>query len=167
MVGDSLTSDIQGGNNYGIATCWYNPNHDDAERVRRGTPTRSTPSIAFRTSSPENETRRSGKSVDLPLRRREIGYRVSGRSVGQRTTPVEGPVHEQHDHGADDRADDTANLHGTVFEVGAEQDVAEEAADEAADDAEQPGAGEAHRVRAGHEKAGQRSRQEADERATR
>ena len=25
MVGDSLTSDIQGGVNYGIATCWYNP----------------------------------------------------------------------------------------------------------------------------------------------
>jgi len=25
MVGDSLTSDIQGGRNYGIATCWYNP----------------------------------------------------------------------------------------------------------------------------------------------
>ncbi|MCM3584948.1 YjjG family noncanonical pyrimidine nucleotidase [Mesobacillus maritimus] len=26
MVGDSLTSDIQGGVNYGIDTCWYNPN---------------------------------------------------------------------------------------------------------------------------------------------
>lgn len=25
MVGDSLTSDIQGGNNYGIDTCWFNP----------------------------------------------------------------------------------------------------------------------------------------------
>ncbi|MFF2482798.1 YjjG family noncanonical pyrimidine nucleotidase [Paenibacillus sp. NPDC058071] len=25
MVGDSLTSDIKGGNNYGIDTCWYNP----------------------------------------------------------------------------------------------------------------------------------------------
>ncbi len=25
IVGDSLTSDIQGGNNAGIATCWYNP----------------------------------------------------------------------------------------------------------------------------------------------
>jgi 2-haloacid dehalogenase len=25
MVGDSLTSDIQGGNDAGIATCWYNP----------------------------------------------------------------------------------------------------------------------------------------------
>ena len=25
IVGDSLTSDIQGGNNYGIDTCWYNP----------------------------------------------------------------------------------------------------------------------------------------------
>ena len=25
MVGDSLTSDIQGGVNYGIGTCWYNP----------------------------------------------------------------------------------------------------------------------------------------------
>ena len=26
MVGDSLSSDIQGGTNYGVATCWYNPN---------------------------------------------------------------------------------------------------------------------------------------------
>jgi len=26
MVGDSLSSDMQGGTNYGIATCWYNPN---------------------------------------------------------------------------------------------------------------------------------------------
>ncbi len=25
MVGDSLSSDMQGGTNYGIATCWYNP----------------------------------------------------------------------------------------------------------------------------------------------
>jgi HAD superfamily hydrolase (TIGR01549 family) len=25
MVGDSLTSDIKGGANYGIDTCWYNP----------------------------------------------------------------------------------------------------------------------------------------------
>ena len=27
IVGDSLTSDILGGNNAGIATCWVNPNH--------------------------------------------------------------------------------------------------------------------------------------------
>ena len=26
IVGDSLSSDIKGGSNYGIATCWYNPN---------------------------------------------------------------------------------------------------------------------------------------------
>ena len=26
IIGDSLTSDIQGGNNAGIATCWFNPN---------------------------------------------------------------------------------------------------------------------------------------------
>lgn len=26
MIGDSLTSDIQGGVNFGIDTCWYNPN---------------------------------------------------------------------------------------------------------------------------------------------
>lgn len=26
MVGDSLSSDIKGGTDYGIATCWYNPN---------------------------------------------------------------------------------------------------------------------------------------------
>ena len=27
IVGDSLTSDIRGGNNAGIQTCWYNPDH--------------------------------------------------------------------------------------------------------------------------------------------
>lgn len=26
MIGDSLSSDIQGGTNFGIDTCWYNPN---------------------------------------------------------------------------------------------------------------------------------------------
>lgn len=31
IVGDSLTSDIQGGNNSGIVTCWYNPEHKQAE----------------------------------------------------------------------------------------------------------------------------------------
>ena len=25
IIGDSLTSDIRGGNNAGILTCWYNP----------------------------------------------------------------------------------------------------------------------------------------------
>ncbi|MGW8178779.1 MAG: HAD-IA family hydrolase, partial [bacterium] len=28
IVGDSLTSDINGGNRYGIDTCWFNPRHD-------------------------------------------------------------------------------------------------------------------------------------------
>jgi 2-haloacid dehalogenase len=27
IIGDSLTSDIRGGNNYGIDACWFNPNH--------------------------------------------------------------------------------------------------------------------------------------------
>lgn len=27
IIGDSLTSDMQGGNNAGIKTCWYNPSH--------------------------------------------------------------------------------------------------------------------------------------------
>ena len=27
MVGDSLSSDIQGGVNAGLDTCWYNPGH--------------------------------------------------------------------------------------------------------------------------------------------
>ena len=27
IIGDSLTSDIKGGNNAGIITCWYNPRH--------------------------------------------------------------------------------------------------------------------------------------------
>ena len=31
MVGDNLSSDIQGGANYGIATCWYNPRGQSAE----------------------------------------------------------------------------------------------------------------------------------------
>jgi len=26
MVGDSLSSDIQGGINFGVDTCWFNPN---------------------------------------------------------------------------------------------------------------------------------------------
>lgn len=30
LIGDSLTSDIQGGINSGIPVCWYNPNHLDA-----------------------------------------------------------------------------------------------------------------------------------------
>ncbi len=30
IVGDSLTSDIQGGNNAGIRTCWYNPQKNKA-----------------------------------------------------------------------------------------------------------------------------------------
>lgn len=30
MIGDSLTSDIKGGNNAGIDTCWYNPVHQKA-----------------------------------------------------------------------------------------------------------------------------------------
>ncbi|WP_172368938.1 YjjG family noncanonical pyrimidine nucleotidase [Sporosarcina jiandibaonis] len=29
IVGDSLTSDIRGGMNYGIDTCWFNPNHKE------------------------------------------------------------------------------------------------------------------------------------------
>ncbi len=29
IVGDSLTSDIQGGLNYGIATCWFNPHEKE------------------------------------------------------------------------------------------------------------------------------------------
>ncbi|WP_080875871.1 YjjG family noncanonical pyrimidine nucleotidase [Oceanobacillus timonensis] len=29
MVGDSLTSDMQGGINYGIDTCWFNPDHKE------------------------------------------------------------------------------------------------------------------------------------------
>lgn len=37
MVGDSLTSDIQGGINFGIDTCWYNPNN--IENKTKLTPT--------------------------------------------------------------------------------------------------------------------------------
>ena len=35
MVGDSLSSDIRGGTNYGIATCWYNPNGKTANASDR------------------------------------------------------------------------------------------------------------------------------------
>ena len=27
MIGDSISSDIRGANNYGLPCCWYNPNH--------------------------------------------------------------------------------------------------------------------------------------------
>ena len=30
IIGDSLTSDIKGGNNAGIKTCWFNPDHSPA-----------------------------------------------------------------------------------------------------------------------------------------
>lgn len=29
MLGDSLSSDIKGGINFGIDTCWYNPNKQE------------------------------------------------------------------------------------------------------------------------------------------
>lgn len=32
IVGDSLTSDMQGGNNAGIVCCWYNPGHTENTR---------------------------------------------------------------------------------------------------------------------------------------
>ena len=31
IIGDSLTSDIKGGNNAGIKTCWYNPDHQSKD----------------------------------------------------------------------------------------------------------------------------------------
>lgn len=34
IVGDSLSSDIQGGKNAGIATCWVNPAHKDAGKIK-------------------------------------------------------------------------------------------------------------------------------------
>ena len=33
MIGDSLASDIQGGINYGIDTCWYNPESKENDRA--------------------------------------------------------------------------------------------------------------------------------------
>lgn len=33
VVGDSLTSDIKGGNNYGLDTCWYSPENGDTSGV--------------------------------------------------------------------------------------------------------------------------------------
>lgn len=33
MVGDSLTSDIRGGADYGIDTCWYNPGGDSPNGI--------------------------------------------------------------------------------------------------------------------------------------
>lgn len=37
IVGDSLTSDIQGGNNYGIDTCWFNPQQKKNETTVKPT----------------------------------------------------------------------------------------------------------------------------------
>jgi 2-haloacid dehalogenase len=37
MIGDSLSSDIRGGNNAGIDTCWYNPEHSPANTDIRPT----------------------------------------------------------------------------------------------------------------------------------
>lgn len=37
MIGDSLSSDILGGNNYGIDTCWYNPHHKENTSSARPT----------------------------------------------------------------------------------------------------------------------------------
>ena len=37
MIGDSLTSDIQGGNNFGIDTCWYNPERKKNESSAKPT----------------------------------------------------------------------------------------------------------------------------------
>jgi putative hydrolase of the HAD superfamily len=33
IVGDSLSSDIAGGKNAGITTCWVNPHHLEANKV--------------------------------------------------------------------------------------------------------------------------------------
>lgn len=44
LVGDSLTSDMQGGENAGVCTCWYNPS---------GEPRPQTPSIDFEIRSLE------------------------------------------------------------------------------------------------------------------
>ena len=30
VIGDSLTSDMQGGHNYGVDTCWFNPGGSEA-----------------------------------------------------------------------------------------------------------------------------------------
>jgi hypothetical protein len=43
MIGDSLASDIQGGNDYGIDTCWYTPN---TEVVPTPSPTYRVGSLA-------------------------------------------------------------------------------------------------------------------------
>jgi YjjG family noncanonical pyrimidine nucleotidase len=37
LIGDSLTSDIQGGNNYGINTCWFNPERKPSCQTITGT----------------------------------------------------------------------------------------------------------------------------------
>ncbi len=37
MIGDNLGSDILGGQNYGIDTCWYNPNNNSSESAIKAT----------------------------------------------------------------------------------------------------------------------------------
>jgi len=36
MIGDSLSSDIQGGANFGVDTCWYNPTGHEPHSERPG-----------------------------------------------------------------------------------------------------------------------------------
>ena len=33
MLGDSLSSDIQGAHNFGIDSCWYNPENKSSEKL--------------------------------------------------------------------------------------------------------------------------------------
>jgi len=37
MIGDNLSSDIKGGSNFGIDTCWYNPKHEESNPGIRAT----------------------------------------------------------------------------------------------------------------------------------
>ncbi len=37
IIGDSLSSDIKGGHNYGIDTCWYNPNKKENKTIIKPT----------------------------------------------------------------------------------------------------------------------------------
>ena len=70
IVGDSLTSDIRGGSDYGIDTCWYNPAGETCELEVAISVTKSASSTSWRGSSASVEaaTRRPRLSPLPPPR---------------------------------------------------------------------------------------------------
>ena len=64
MVGDSLSSDVQGGVNAGLDTCWYNPNH--AENPGKVVPTYEISSLALSAGDGAGGTGQCGPEESPP-----------------------------------------------------------------------------------------------------